>query len=189
MRGRVLATVFALASAALCFQELKAFDPPADLPEAMELCDKTDLRPIEGIWTYPEDDVWVLVMRSDHKKGVFDIYVIEAADCSLSPGMKIGEMHTSADPDKFTLRLYTIVKKGILSAPQDATAIYSEAKESLTVKNSSLKVRFNPTRLLPSFWRIASISVKSKEAPPEGMIKIYPSYDGNNSTRRAPRFL
>lgn len=169
---------------------VRAFTPPADTLEAMELCDKTDLRPIEGLWTYPEDDVTVLIIRNEEKKGIYDIYVVEAADCSLSPGMKLGELRTSADPDKFSLKQFTTVKNGLLSMPLEAVATFSDSKESLTVRHSSrVKVKINPTRLLPSFWRLATISFNSKESAPEGMIKAYPSYDGNGSTKRGPRYL
>ena len=167
----------------------KAITPPADYLEAMEFCDKADLQPIEGLWTYPEDDVTVLIFRSEDKKVLYDIFVVEAASCLLSAGMRIGELHASADPDKYTLKLFTSIKNGLPAAPCDAVATYSESKESLTFKRSSLKFRINPTRLLPSFWRLVSVSVKSPDPAPEGMIKIYPSYDGNNSTRRGPRYL
>lgn len=178
-------------SIAVAFHFIKAtaFEPPADYLEAMEFCDKADLRPIEGLWTYPEDDVTVLIFRSDNQKGLYDIFVVEAASCSLTPGMKLGEIHSSADPDKFNLRLFTSVKNGILSVPQDAVATFSESKEAFIIKRSSLKIKLNPSRLLPYFWRMVSISVKSADPAPEGMIKLYPSYDGNNSSRRAPRYL
>ena len=165
-----------------------AFTPPADYLEAVELCDKTDLRPIEGIWSYPEDDVTVMVYRSG-EKGRYDIYVVEAADCSLSPAMKIGELHESPEPEKFSLKLFTRSRKGVLSIPCSATARFSENKGALIVTKPSLKLKFNPTRLLPYFWRIVSVSVKPGESVPEGMIKVYPSFDGNNSSRREPRYL
>lgn len=168
----------------------RAVEPPADYIEAREICDRSDLRPIEGLWTYPEDDVTVMIYRNGEKKGIYDIYVVEAADCSLEPGMKLGELHDTADPDKYKISLFTVVKKGILSMPCEAIATYSESKESLTVKKTGrVSLRINPTRLLPSFWRLASISVKSKDPAPEGMIKVYPSYDGNGSSRRTPRYL
>lgn len=163
---------------------------PMDYQDAMEICDGMDLRPVEGLWTYPEDDVTVLILRDSEKRGVYGITVVETADCSLSCGMRLGQLAESADPNKFTLSLYTTVRNGILSAPQEASATYSENQESLTVKKKSkINLRINPTRLLPSFWRIASLSLKSNESAPEGMIKIYPSYDGNGSTKRAPRYL
>lgn len=173
-----------------CLSRAAGFNPPADIIEAREFCSNADLRPIEGLWTYPEDDVTVLVFRNELKKGVYDIFVVEAADCSLSPGMRLGELHTTTNPEKFTLRLFTTVKKGVLSAPKDALATFSENKESLTVKrNSNVRFNINPMRILPSFWRIASVSIKTKDPAPEGMIKIFPSYDGNESTRRGPRYL
>lgn len=177
-------TIISLASQTL------AITPPADFLEAIAICDNTDLRLVEGLWTYPEDDVTVLIIRNDNKKGVYDILVVESADCSLTPGMTLGELHESVDPDKFNLKLFTKVRNGILSAPSEAIATFSASKETLTVRKSGgINFRLNPTRLLPYFWRIASISFKSKEYAPEGMIKIYPSYDGNNSSRRGPRYL
>lgn len=169
--------------------EMHGQKKPANLLEAREFCDKADLQPLEGLWSFPTDDVTVLIYRSDERKGLFDITVIEAADCSLKPGMKIGELSASADPDKFNLKLYSSIKKGILGSPLTATAVYSENKESLTVKKISFQFRINPTRLLPSFWRMASVSIRQREPAPEGMIKVYPSYDGNGSTRRGPRYL
>ncbi|MCH5218054.1 MAG: hypothetical protein J1F07_05835 [Muribaculaceae bacterium] len=186
-RAVILAT--AIAAAALS-AAAAPFTPPADILEARELCDHADLRPIEGLWSYPEDDVTVLVYRSDEKKGTYDIHVVEAADCSLKPGMKLGELASTADPDKYTLRLFTRVKKGILTAPSEALATYSENKEALTVKRTNkFSLRFNPTRLLPSFWRLISVNIRPGDPAPEGLIKVYPSYDGNNSTRRGPRYL
>lgn len=174
----------------LTASEASASRPIADYVEAKELCDKTDLRPVEGLWTYPEDDVTVLVMRNPDKKGIYEIIVVEAADCSLRPGMELGELRESADPDKFTLKLFTAVKNGTLQVPCEAVATFHENKDCITVKKKSgVNIRINPTRLLPSFWRLASVSLKSNESAPEGMIKIYPSYDGNGSSRRAPRYL
>lgn len=180
-----------IASISLLFTGLsaEAIAPPMDYVEATEFCDRADLQLIEGLWTYPEDDVTVLIFRNEDQKGIYDIFIVEAASCALKAGMKLGELHSSVDPDKFTLKLFTSVKNGILSSPCEASATFSESKESLTVKKSSVKIRINPMRLLPSFWRLASISIKSPDPAPEGMIKIYPSYDGNNSTRRGPRYL
>lgn len=161
---------------------------PADIAEAREFCDQADLRPVEGLWSYPQDDVTVLIYRSD-AAGVYDITVVDAADCSLSPGMRLGELRESSDPAKYTLQLYTKVKKGLLSVPVKALAEYSDAKQSMTVKKSTMKIRFNPTRLLPYFWRMVTVTMNTREGAPEGMIKVYPSYDGNGSSKREPRYL
>lgn len=164
--------------------------PPADIVDARAYCDNSDLAPVEGLWSYPQDDVTVLITRNSSRKGVMDIYVVESADCSLSPGMMLGELLSTPDPDKYTLKLFTTVKKGMLSRPRNASVSFSENKEALIVKpDNSLKVRLNPTRLLPSFWRMVSFSLKQPDSAPEGLVKIYPSYDGNGSSRRSPRYL
>lgn len=189
MRCLIFRNLLAAACLVLAVAGAMAFTPPADMLAVQELCDNADLRPIEGIWTYPED-VSVLIYRSEEKKGTYSIYISEAADCDLKPGMKLGELRESAEPDKYNLSQFTSIKRGILSVPATAVSTYSENKESLTVrKNGKFRLRINPTRLLPSFWRIANVTVKSGGHAPEGLIKIYPSYDGNGSTRRAPRYL
>ena len=184
--ARLLLTLFVVAGTWAFPMKASA---PMDLIAAREFCDNADLRPVEGLWSYPDDDVTVLIFRSDERKGLYDITVVEAADCDLLPGMKIGELTASADPDKFNMKLFTNIKKGILSSPLATTAIFSDSKESLTIKKSSFNIRINPIRLLPSFWRLVSVSFKSREPAPEGMIKVYPSYDGNNSSKRGPRYL
>lgn len=189
MRFKALPVLTFVLAALLLPVYSAAANPPADYLEAIEFCDRADLRPIEGLWTYPDDEVTVLIFRNESNARTYDIFVVESADCSLNPRMKLGELTESPDPDKFSMKLFTKVKNGVLSLPRSATATYNENKESLTVKSNSLKIRINPLRLLPSFWRIASVSFNTGEGAPEGMIKVYPSYDGNNSTRRGPRYL
>lgn len=188
MRGPV-AKWMLIAAAVLISGTAFGITPPADILDAYVICDKSDLRPIEGIWTYPADDVTVLVYRNVAQKGVYDIFVVESADCSLPNGSRLGKLTASADPEKYELTMFTSIKNGVLSAPRNATATFSEKKEALTMKKSGVKFRINPTRLLPYFWRLISISVGSKEPAPEGLVKLYPSYDGNGSTKRGPRYL
>lgn len=174
-----------------CFMAARAWTPPADIIEARELCDKTDLHPIEGLWTCPEDDVTLLIMRDNIKDNQYSIVVVESSDCSLSNGMEIGKLFISTDPTKYKLRLFTRVKKGVLSAPCEALATYSAANESLRIEKPSIKISFQPGRLLPYLWRTARIKVSNPaEKVPEGMIKTYPTFDYNeNSSKRNPRYL
>ena len=175
----------------LCNPATKAWQPPADIVEAMELCDRTDLHPVEGLWLCPEDDTTLLIMRDNANENRYSIVVVESADCSLQTGMEIGTLSISPDPNKFKLRLFTKVKKGILSAPCEAAATYSSVNESMRIEKPSVKFSFQPGRLLPYLWRTARFKVSNPaEKVPEGMIKIYPTYDYNlNSTRRNPRYL
>lgn len=165
------------------------FTPPADLMEAMELCDRSDLRPIEGIWSFPEDDVSVLIFRDSDNDSRYGVWVVESADCSLNPRDRLGTLHSSPDPNKFKLTLYTVVKKGKFSTPCNASAVLSSSHESITVTKPSIKVSVYPGRLLTGFWGVVRLSVKNAANIPEGMIRAYPSYDGNYSSRRTPRYL
>lgn len=170
-------------------QEAYAFTPPADIIEAMQLCDNSDLRPIEGIWNFPEDDVSVLVFRDPVNDSHYGVWVVESSDCSLNPRDRLGTFHTSPDPYKFKLSLFTAVKKGKLTLPCSASAVLSQSNESITVTKPSIKVSIYPGRLLTGFWGIVRLYKKDATNVPEGMIKTYPSYDGNQSSKRTPRYL
>lgn len=166
-----------------------AFTPPSDILEAMDLCDKSDLRPVEGIWTFPEDDVSVMIFRDVDRQGQYGIWVVESADCSLSPRDRIGTLHDSPDPNKFNLSLYTRVQKGILNTPCNASAVLNQNNESITVTKPSIKISLYPGRLLSGFWRMVRLGINKAANIPEGIIKVYPSYDGNDSSKRSPRYL
>lgn len=168
---------------------VRAFTIPVDIVEAVEICDNSDLRNIEGLWVYPEDDVTVLIYRSDDSDFTYGIYVVQSSDCSLRPGACIGKLTASPDPDKFKLRQFTHVKNNTLSLPCDATATLAKQNEALIITKPSLKFSFRPNMFLPSFWRAVRLSVKNPNAAPHGLIKIYPSYDGNGSLRRHTRYL
>ncbi|MDE6772767.1 MAG: hypothetical protein K2J49_09210, partial [Muribaculaceae bacterium] len=84
----------------------------------------------------------------------------------------------------------------ILSNPRSCIATLSKDGETIILdkEEKSLKLRFslNPSILLPKMWRIVRIGTstsKPKANPPAGMVRIYPSYDGNGSSRRSPRYL
>ena len=184
---RLITLIFLLSG----FLTSGALTPPADILEARELCDQTDLHPVEGLWLCPEDDITLLIMRDNASEHRYSIVVVESADCSLSNGMEIGSLTISPDPNKFKLKLFTRIKKGILSSPCEAAATYSAANESMRIEKPSLKISFQPGRLLPYFWRTVRVKVNNPaEKVPEGMIKVYPTFDNNNnSIKRNPRYL
>lgn len=163
--------------------------PPADILEAIEICDELDIRPIEGLWSYPEDDVMVMILRDEAMEGEYAVYVVESADCSLKAGQRLGSLKESPDAAKYGLSLFTTVKKGVLRTPCNATATLSASGDAIRVTKPSLKFSLRMYRLLPSFWRTVGVSVKDANSVPKGMIKVYPSYDGNNSSRRVCRYL
>lgn len=184
-----------------CFFTMSARCPVAyDIDMARRICDSIPIEQPEGIWIYPDDNVTVLVLRDARISSTalqsYSISVIETSDCSLKPGDIIGKLHATPNEGKFKIELFTQRKKGILSNPRSCIATLSKDGETIILdkEEKSLKLRFslNPSILLPKMWRIVRIGTstsKPKANPPAGMVRIYPSYDGNGSSRRSPRYL
>ncbi len=164
-----------------------------DIIGAREWCDTTALQPIEGIWIYPEDNVTVLVRRLSDTDRIayrtYDICVVDTPDCSMTPGESIGFLEGTADAKAFRLRLFTKRKKGKLSGLLDCAARLSD-DENLRVESPKFKFRLGSLSILPKFWRIVRVSIDNPASKlPVGMVRIYPSYDGNGSSRSTPRYL
>lgn len=186
----------------LSFPYANASIPVAyDIDRAMEICDSLPLDNLEGIWVYPEDNVSVLILRTqtpaDFVSQRYDISVVESSDCDINPGDIIGTMTSTADAKRFILELFTQRKGLNLVKPRQCTAtLDSEGSVmKLTYSSSNFKFRFNlnPSVLLPSLWRslfrVSSSSAGSQDKSIRGMVRIYPSYDGNGSSSRCVRYL
>lgn len=201
MRACSAAIVFLLLSYISCFaQKLR----PCDIDRAIEMCTALPLDPIEGVWAYPEDCVTVLILKKDSQSlstlPEYEISVIESDDTLLSPGEIIGRIIASAEASKYEISLFTEKHKDLLQKSNSCMATLSKDADALILKDNNKKkfnfrLNFNPSRLLPNFWRIVRISASlgnnsnSSQQHPVGMVKIYPSYDGNGSSRRQPRYL
>lgn len=202
---RRLAIAFAIAVCALFSPTTGVANPPQayDIGRAREICDSMPLEDPEGIWIYPEDNVTVLVLKelptSPTSLPSYTISVVETTDCSLKPGDVIGRLHASPARAKYSLELFTERKNNVLSKPKRCLAEVTDNGETIILKRdkSGFKIRFsfNPSTLLPRLWKSVlrigtskSNSASSVE-PPVGMVKIYPSYDGNGSSRRSVRYL
>lgn len=163
---------------------------PQDLAAARDLCDTLPLSGPEGIWRFEADKVTVLILKNPEKKGFWDIAVVESDDRALHEGDIIGWLQESTNPDKFTMHLFTSRKRGRLCKPGSCLVTYSQKNESLTVEAGKVKFSFNPLGLLSQFRRGLSIRYDNPlEKLPSGMIKLYPGYDGNGSSRRKIRYL
>ena len=172
-----------------------------DIDEARLICDTIPLESPEGIWIYPDDHVTVLVLKARTISGsslpVYNIRVVESDDCSLAPGDMIGTISASPKQSEFSISLFTERKNGILSKPGECLASISSDGETMIIKRKKspfkLRLSLNLSRLLPGFWKIVRIGASSQSSPnsdpPVGMVKIYPSYDGNGSSKRKPRYL
>ena len=173
-----------------------------DMEQAKEICNKLPLETIEGVWMYPDDHVTVLILNEhtpfhSHSLPTYVISVVESSDTRLSPGDVIGRMEATPEDRAYKIELATEKKNELLLKPKSCLARISSEGDSFTIKKqkSGLKGRLNLNfnRLLPGFWKIVSTGISTgggnKIEPATGMIKIYPSYDGNGSSRRKPRYL
>lgn len=174
-----------------------------DIDRAKEICDERALDNVEGIWIYPDDQVTVLVLKDETVGGrsilpSYSITVVETSDARLHPGDKIGSLKSSADSKVFAIELLTEKKNNLLLQPKTCTATLGNNGDTFIFKKGKTGIRgrlnVNLNRLLPGFWKIVSIGLSGNSengnvAPPVGMVKIYPSYDGNGSSQRSIRYL
>lgn len=189
--ARLPAAIIILASGLLSSQ---AQTVAYDLDMAQEICASRPLDALEGVWIYPDDNVTVMILRSDDTAyGAFrnyDITVVASTDCLLSPGDRIGTLSAGADPRQYRLTLQTRRGAEGLAGQRECLATLDKGNDALFVKGKKLKWRLNPFTFLPRFWRIARVSVDNPlDRMQPGMLRIYPSYDGNGSSRREPRYL
>lgn len=167
---------------------------PVDYLSACEYVDTRGASGVEGIWEYPGDGITVLIIRDDYDRYKYDVWVIESDDVRLKPGMLMGSLHESAQAGKFRLSLYTSVEHGLLSNLRDCYAALSKDGQSLIVESAKIKVRVSNSTLLPMFWNKLRLGLRLNvsnplEKLPEGLRRVYPSYDGNGSSLYNPRIL
>ena len=191
----MIMSVFSL-SATIMPEQIK------DVDAAKEYCSEQPLEPMEGVWLYPDDNVVVMIMRetagqTSHSFPVYNLWVVESSDTRIRPGDKLGTLTATAQENTFNIDLATESKNGLLLKPKSCLASLSKEGDSLLIKKqkSGIKGRFNLNfnRLLPGFWKIVSSGITTGNGTsvqtPVGMVKIYPSYDGNGSSRRKVRYL
>lgn len=159
---------------------------PITLPEARDWCEKGVLAPIEGVWEYPADGVVVLIKRSDKKSAVYDITVLESEDSRLQAGTCIGRLTETPDANSFRLSQYSAKKDDVLSGLMDCSAKLTSDKCGICVSTPKLKLRMNPTILLPGFWKVVRFSFTSPgDKIPEGLVRRYPLNISGSRQRRA----
>lgn len=160
------------------------------LQEARKQCDEKPLSGVEGIWQFPLDGIIVSIFRNNEKDNDFTIRILQSDNSMLKPGQIVGQMMETASSGRYILYLYSDLRKGQLRRSQKCLALYNENKESLMIQKRKYKISFNPLGFLPYFWR--SIRIKKNDpanSEAEGLIKVYPGYDYNGSTRRRLRYL
>lgn len=158
--------------------------------EIIEWCDSGILRPVEGIWEYPDDGARVCIQADPTHPDCFTITIISTPDCRLEYGDVIGRLHPTVDSRQFRLEQFTQKDKLSLTKAEQCAATLSADGESLRVKSPKIKLKVNVNTLLPRFWRIVRVSYDDPtDKLPAGLVKVYPGYDHNGSLRRKIRIL
>lgn len=183
---------------------IKAHSPRVayDIDMAREICADLPLEEVEGIWIYPEDKVTVLILNDENSVTgnsfpTYSISVVDTSDSRLHPGEKIGSLKATAQERVYQIELSTEKKNDLLLKPKSCIATLTKDGDAFTIKKQKLpfkgRLSFNFNRLLPGFWKIVSTGISQNSSNsvsvPVGMVKIYPSYDGNGSSRRKIRYL
>lgn len=166
----------------------------ADRGVAEEFLSPLPLRPLEGLWEYPADEVTVMVIRDADAKGRYNILLVEAVDCRLTPGMCLGWIEESADKSRFRISLSSKIHKGVPAGHMQGLATLNADADALIIEMPKVKLSLSPSLVLPSLWNYLRLSVRmSTKNPldrlPQGWIKVFPSYDGNGSSGRYIRYL
>lgn len=169
----------------------QTLDPWTDMQAAIQWCDSAPLSRIEGVWEFPEDGVKVLIIKSHDQSG-YDLRVIEGADGKFEPGEIIGIAEPTTNPLRFSMRLRTRPGGALqaLKSWKKCAATLTVSDMALDVAAESRGINWNLLGFLPHFWRVARMRHSDPQAAlPHGLVKIYPSYDGNGSSRFNPRYL
>lgn len=162
-----------------------------DAAVAEDILGGIPLKGPEGLWEFAPDEVSLIILRDNLIAGEYGIYVAEAIDCSLLPGMKIGTLQESADSDRFRLRLMTGFKNGALNFPIAGTATLEDNRDMLRIEGKSLKISFTPTIVLPNLISLLRLRLGVKFLDPEknlpkGLRKVFPC---NSANGRYPIYL
>lgn len=196
MMNLSLSSILSRASALLLLAAVSFTNPvfphPVGRAEAEEYCLTHSLGTIEGIWEYPGDGVTVLIYRDKKapQSAPYDLIVVDSDASLLSPGEKLGEAIPTPDPKQFQLNIFSSKKKGILTDPRKCAAKLIDSDNALEISTRKVKFSFHALSFIPRFWRVVSVKVDDPAAAlPVGMIKVFPSYDGNGSSRQKPRIL
>lgn len=158
-----------------------AADIRIDNPEhAVTLLSDHSTAAIEGIWEYPADEVSLIVLADPLRKGTFGIYIVEAVDCRLTPGMQVGLITRTADPQRFRLSLCSRLKKGLAADPRDCAAKLSADGAYLTIDSPKIRIALSPSIIFPRLWNMLRMGMRIKTTDPadrlpDGWHKIHPA--------------
>lgn len=185
-RTKLLSAIALCASFAACAQ------PPADLRTAARAVDEamtagcTD--PAVGIWHFPEDGVDVVILP-DGDCRTFRITIADSDVPALAPGRLVATLESSAEARTYRLRFAGHDPKRLLKGTR-STACISADGEGMAIKSGGINLRLSPLGMLSGFSRLIRLSVDVPlQNAPDGLLRIYPTYDNAGGSRRRPTIL
>lgn len=150
-------------------------DEITDFESALLYCNRNALTGPEGIWEFPDDETSVFIRRDEAQRGMFNIYLLESADCRFEPGEKVGHLVASADKMKYRLFLRIEKSGDFLESTRNCVATMDKDAARLLINPSKLKISFRTMWFLPKFWRALKVSIDNPQRNiPVGLVKIYP---------------
>lgn len=147
----------------------------SSLSEAKVYCDDSNIDRVEGIWEFSEDETTVLIKRNRNRRGVYDLILLQSADCRFFPGDTVGVMQESVDKDKFRLRLRIEADKDPLTYSKECAATFSSNDGVIKIDPVRLKLGMRTMWFLPKFWRSIKVGVDIPSSKlPVGIRRVYP---------------
>ena len=128
---------------------------------------------------------------------IYDKRWYDSSANPLPPCEAIFLLYSTSDNKVFRIELSTERKNDLLLKPKSCLATLTKDGDEFVIKKQKApfkgRLNLNLSRLLPGFWKVVSMGISQQNnntvQVPVGMIKIYPSYDGNGSSRRKVRYL
>ncbi len=145
----------------------------------------------EGLWGFDPDEVTLMILRDDNLPGVYAIYVVDAVDCRLTPGMKIGELEASISGKDYRISIRDHRNKLLPKLPLEGLAKLDPKSGTMTIEGKSGKFSVTPSLILPNLLSLLRLRVRVNvndpaSKIPTGLQRLCPlSADHPNS----PRYL
>ncbi|MDE6272000.1 MAG: hypothetical protein K2M31_03230 [Muribaculaceae bacterium] len=178
---------------------LWSFSPaslPADLDrdKAEKFMTEIPLRGPEGLWEFEPDEVTLMILSDENLPGVFNIYVVDAVDCRLAPGMMIGCLESTVDKKSYRISLSTRWKNNEIydeCLPLEGTVRLDSKSETLLIEGKSGKISISPSIALPNLLSLLRVRVRINvndptSRLPSGLRRLYPA---SNDLPDSPRYL
>lgn len=167
---------------------------PCSVTDALEYFQRPDIDNMEGVWEFVDDKITVAMVREN--VGEFPCYsliVVDSRNIFLTLGCSIGSLRPTSQRGEYEAYIATTCDKtGAPQKPRRFKAKVGDDFRSMVITPVKGKWSFtiSPSSILPRFFNVVRLRERSERGEPSsGFIKIFPSYDGNGSSRFAPRIL